>query len=280
MRLKLIITLCALLPAWVAAPAAAQAPTAATLREEIRVLLDRTAGQWAGMMTPAGDFSNPFPADLARGHGSFVPPMLAYALHRAGQRNGNPALVAAAERAWPRAVDPIRASAFDMVGASYAYRLLALSDCPPGATRGLHEPLRDPAQRLPLPERAHLLLQPASWSTRSRCSGSPPPACAPPTRRRGLADPVAARAAAAYVINKWAVQRRRPRRARAHRRRADARQPALGPRAGHDRLPRPLDLHARRGDREARPGCVAGGTAAAAASCSTRWPRSSRPTAT
>ena len=70
------------------------------------------------MMTPAGDFPNPFPADLARGHGSFVPPMLAYALDRAGQRSGTPALVAAAERAWPRAVDPVRASAFDMVGAA------------------------------------------------------------------------------------------------------------------------------------------------------------------
>ena len=108
--------------------ARAEAPTAATLSEEIRTLVDRTASQWAGMMTPAGDFQNPFPADLARGHGSFVPPMLAFALHRAGQRTGNPALVAAAERAWPRAVDPVRASAFDMVGAAYAYRRLALSD--------------------------------------------------------------------------------------------------------------------------------------------------------
>jgi hypothetical protein len=108
--------------------AAAQRPTAATLRGEIRALLDRTARQWAGMVTPAGVFQNPFAADLARGHGSFVPPMLAYAVHRAGERRGDAKLVAAAERAWPQAVDPVRASAFDMIGAAYAYRTLALSE--------------------------------------------------------------------------------------------------------------------------------------------------------
>jgi hypothetical protein len=127
-RLKLTIILCALLPACLPSPSHAQTSTASAVHEEVRSLLDRTAAQWAGMMTAAGDFQNPFPADLARGHGSFVPPMLAYAVHAAGQRNGDPTLVAAAERAWPRSVDPIRASAFDMVGAAYAYRRLALSD--------------------------------------------------------------------------------------------------------------------------------------------------------
>src|ERR687897_990797 len=34
---------------------------------------------------------------------------------------------APAARAWPRTVDPARASAFDMLGATYAYRLLPLS---------------------------------------------------------------------------------------------------------------------------------------------------------
>ena len=48
MRLKLIITLCALLPACIAAPAAAQAPTAATLREEIRVLSTARPGSGPG----------------------------------------------------------------------------------------------------------------------------------------------------------------------------------------------------------------------------------------
>ena len=127
MRLKLTIILCALLASLVPA-SAARAATVATLREEVRTLLDSTAYQWARMKTPAGDFRNPFPADLARGHGSFVPPMLVYALERAGERRGDPALVAAAEAAWPRSVDPVRASAFDMVGAAYAYRKLALTD--------------------------------------------------------------------------------------------------------------------------------------------------------
>ncbi len=205
MRLKLIVTLCALLPACVAAPAAAEAPTAATLREEIRVLVDRTAGQWAGMMTPAGDFANPFPADLARGHGSFVPPMLAYALHRAGQRNGDPALVAAAERAWPRAVDPSRASAFDMVGASYAYRLLTLSD----ARRAQ---LADYMSRYGIPLNGYRCLSVPTCYSNLRLvdalavigiTGAGVRAADPAAR---LADPVAARAAAAYVINTWAGQ--------------------------------------------------------------------------
>jgi len=126
-RPRLTIILCALL-AWLAPAAAARAATVATLREEVRSLLDGTAYQWASMKTSAGDFANPFPADLARGHGPFVPPMLVYALERAGQRRDDPALVAAAEAAWPRIVDPVRASAFDMVGAAYAYRKLALSE--------------------------------------------------------------------------------------------------------------------------------------------------------
>jgi len=41
-------------------------------------------------------------------------------VHRAGH-------LAAAERAWPRSVDPIRASAFDMVGAAYALHDLRLT---------------------------------------------------------------------------------------------------------------------------------------------------------
>lgn len=126
MRPKLTLILCALLLAATAAPAAAR-PTAAGVAADVRALIDRSAAQWAGLTTPEGDFLNPFPADLARGHGSFAPPMLSYALERAGQRSGARAPVAAAERAWPRSVDPVRASAFDMVGAAYAYRQLTLS---------------------------------------------------------------------------------------------------------------------------------------------------------
>src|SRR5918997_3265110 len=74
-----------------AAPAAgpAQPPTAGSLQTEVATLLDATAGQWASMVTPNGVFQNPFAADIAAGHHSFVPPMLAYALHRAGQRTGD-----------------------------------------------------------------------------------------------------------------------------------------------------------------------------------------------
>ena len=57
MRAKLTLILCVLLlSAACAAPAAAQVATAATLAAEIRSLVDRTAAQWAGMMTPAGEF--------------------------------------------------------------------------------------------------------------------------------------------------------------------------------------------------------------------------------
>jgi hypothetical protein len=126
-----IRALAAALLALAAGPAAvadAQVPTAATLQAEVTALLDTTATQWAGMVTANDVFQNPFPADVAAGHSSFVPPMLAYAVHRAGQRLGDARLVAAAERVWPHAVDPARASSFDMLGAAYAYRTLALSD--------------------------------------------------------------------------------------------------------------------------------------------------------
>jgi hypothetical protein len=102
--------------------------TSSTLHEEITEVLTSTTNQWADMLTPSGVFRNPFAADAARGHHSFVPPMLAYAVHRAGQRFGASDLIAAAERAWPHAVDARRASSFDMIGAAYAFRELALSD--------------------------------------------------------------------------------------------------------------------------------------------------------
>jgi hypothetical protein len=200
-RAKPILILCALLLAAWTAPAAAQVGTAATLHEEIRALLDRTASQWAGMTTAAGDFVNPFPADLARGHGSFVPPMLAYAVDSAGQRNGSGTLVRAAERAWPRIVDPVRASAFDMVGAAYAYRKLSLSS-------GRRAQLRSYMSRYGIPLNGYRCLSvPGCYGnlklvdalavlaiTRNGVIASDPAA--------RLANPVAARAAARRVINK------------------------------------------------------------------------------
>jgi len=131
----LTIILCALLTAALA-PAAADAATAAGLARDVRGVLDTTATQWAAMTSPQGVYLNPFPADLAVGHGSFSPPMLSYAVEAAGRRLGDPALVAAAERAWPMSVDPVRASAFDMIGAAYAYRRLGLGDARRAELRG------------------------------------------------------------------------------------------------------------------------------------------------
>src|SRR5918994_6832134 len=112
------------------APALAAAPatTANQLRKEITRVADRAAEQWAGMMTPSGVFRNPWPLDAALGHGSFVPPGLAYGVHASGLRRDDPQRIAAAERAWPNAVAPERASAFDMLAAAYTLRHLKLSD--------------------------------------------------------------------------------------------------------------------------------------------------------
>jgi hypothetical protein len=177
------------------APKAAAAPTAATLRGEIRALRDTTAAQWAGMMTPSGDFQNPFAADLARGHGSFVPGLLVYSLHRAGR-------VAAAERAWPRTVDPVRASAFDMLGAAYGYRLLPLSD----ARRAQ---LYSYMSRYGIPVNGYrCLVKPTCYGNLRlvdalavlAITGDGVRSSDPAAR---LADPVAARTSAAYVVNEW-----------------------------------------------------------------------------
>ena len=115
----LIPLLVAALLGGVAARAAA-ADTAGDVRSEIGALTAQVAGQWAGLVTPSGVFRNPFQADAARGHGSFVPPALDYGIHAAGLRTDDARLIGAAERTWPNAVDASRASAFDMLGAAYA----------------------------------------------------------------------------------------------------------------------------------------------------------------
>jgi hypothetical protein len=110
-----------------AAPAASAQGTAGELRAQVDALVDTTATQWSALQRVDDVFQNPYPWDVAAGHPSYAPPLLTYALHQSGVRTGNPALVAAAERAWPRSVDPQRASAFDMLGAAYAYAELPLS---------------------------------------------------------------------------------------------------------------------------------------------------------
>jgi hypothetical protein len=184
-----------------AAPAPAQPPTAATLRAEVETLIDRTATQWAGMLTATDVFQNPFPADLARGHGSFAPPGLMYGLGKAALRTGNATLGDAAERAWPHAVDPVRASAFDMIAAAYAYRQLPLSD-----TRRAQ--LASYLSRYGIPPNGFVCIsRPACYNNLKLVDAvailaitgagirSPDPGAR-------LADPAAARAAAARIVNR------------------------------------------------------------------------------
>ncbi len=137
--LRRITAACAAVPLIVAACASAAAaqtpppptpppaPTAASLTTEIQALLTTTAAQWTAMVDTRGVFKNPFAADIAIGHHSFVPPLLAYSLHRAGQRFGDTRMIGAAEVTWPHSVLPARASSFDMIGAAYALQTLHLT---------------------------------------------------------------------------------------------------------------------------------------------------------
>ena len=180
--------------------AAAQPVAAASLHAEVAALLDGTAAQWAGMVTPAGVFQNPFAADVAVGHHSFVPPMLAYALHREGQRTGDARLVAAAERTWSQSVAPARASSFDMLGAAYAYRALTLS---PGRRQQLAQ--YTASYGTPLVGR-RCLLRPRCWGNLKlvdalavlSITGAGIRSQDPLAR---LGDPVRARAAARRIVN-------------------------------------------------------------------------------
>jgi hypothetical protein len=181
--------------------AEAQPPTAASLHAEVATILDATTAQWAGMVTPTGVFQNPFAADVAAGHHSFVPPMLAYAVERAGQRTGDARLVAAAERAWPHAVDPAKASSFDMLGAAYAYRTLALSNA-----RRQQLASYTAAYGIPLVGR-RCLLRPRCWGNLKlvdalavlSITGAGVSSADPAAR---LANAAAARASAVHIVNK------------------------------------------------------------------------------
>jgi hypothetical protein len=188
-----------------AAPAAAQPPTAGQLQAEVTTLLDGTASQWAGMVNGSAVFQNPFPADVAAGHHSFVPPMLAYALHRAGQRNADQRLVAAAERTWPHVVIPVNASSFDQIGAAYAFQTLTLT---PARREHLYRYMAD--YEVPKTGR-RCILRPRCWGNLKLVDAlavlaitntgvvNPNPA----TR---LGNAVAARAAAAAIVNKRLAQ--------------------------------------------------------------------------
>ena len=105
----------------------AQRPTAATLHAQVAALLDSTAAQWAGMMTPDRRLPEPVPrrprarARLVRAADARLRAPPGGAAHRRpAPARRRRARVAALRR-------PVRASAFDMLGAAYAYRTLALS---------------------------------------------------------------------------------------------------------------------------------------------------------
>jgi hypothetical protein len=180
--------------------AAAQPPTAGSLQAEVTALLDATAGQWAGLVNGSAVFQNPFPADVAAGHHSFVPPMLAYALHRAGQRNGDQRLVAAAEQTWPHVVIPANASSFDQIGAAYAYQTLTLT---PARADHLRRYMAD--YGIPKTGR-RCLLRPRCWGNLKLVDALAVLAITNtgvrhPDPAARLGDPARARAAAAAIVN-------------------------------------------------------------------------------
>ena len=157
------------------------------------------------MVTGSGVFQNPFAADVLVGHHSFVPPMLAYAVHRSGQRTGNPQLVNAAERTWPHVVVPANASAFDMIGAAYAYQTLTLS---PARRAHLAAYMAD--YGVPGTGR-RCLLRPRCWGNLKLVDALAVLAItgagiSHPDPARRLGNPAAARAAAAAIVNTRLVQ--------------------------------------------------------------------------
>ncbi|HEX6023217.1 MAG TPA: hypothetical protein VFZ00_14570 [Solirubrobacter sp.] len=90
-------------------------PRPTTIGKDIEALARDALRSWAESQTPEGLFPNPVAAEVAAGHGGFSPPMLTYALQRAGW-------TVEAARAWPMSVSPARASPFDMIGAAHAAR--------------------------------------------------------------------------------------------------------------------------------------------------------------
>jgi hypothetical protein len=184
-----------------ALPAAARADTAKDLRKEVTRAADRAAEQWAGLLTHTNVFRNPWPADVAIGHGSFVPPGLALGVHAAGLRERDDDLVRAAERAWPNAVAPERASAFDMLAAAYAYRTLDLTPARKAQLGGYLGRYGIPVNGAACitDPRCYNNLKLVDAATVLAITGAGIRAADPAGR---LADPRAARAAAARIVDR------------------------------------------------------------------------------
>ena len=62
----------------------AHIPRPTTLGHEIEALAAEALRSWAEAQTAEGHFPNPVAAEVLAGHGGFSPPMLTYALRRAG----------------------------------------------------------------------------------------------------------------------------------------------------------------------------------------------------
>src|SRR5918998_315421 len=108
---------------------------------------------------------------------------------------------AAAERAWPRSVDPVRASAFDMIGAAYALRRIT------GLTPERRAQLAGYVSRYGIPVNGYrCLTRPRCWSNLKLVDALAVLAItgavfASPDPAARLHDAPAARGAAAAVVN-------------------------------------------------------------------------------
>ncbi len=172
----------------------------AEVASDIRAVSDEVLRSWRSQQTASGIFPNPQPAEIARGHGGFAPPMIMYAMQRAGERLDDSDLIAGAESAWPIKVSIAHASAFDVIGAAYAFRQLGLS---PLARAGLADYLRwyavPPNGRgcIIRPRCYHNLVLVDALAVLAS-TGTGLRSITPGTR---LADPKASRAYAATIIN-------------------------------------------------------------------------------
>ena len=126
--------------------------------------------------------------------------MLVYAIQRAGERAGDPALLGFADRVWPGIIDPARASAFDMIGAAYAYRTLTLSAARRAQLAGYLSRYGIPTngRRCLLRPRCYSNLKLVDAVAVLSITGA---GIASPDPAARLGNPVAARAATAAVVN-------------------------------------------------------------------------------
>ena len=240
-RLLLAIAVLAL-----ALPASARADTAKDLRKEVTRVADRAAAQWAGLLTPKNVFRNPWPADVAAGHSSFVPrgPRVRRPCRRPARARRR------AGRAPPSApgrtsVAPERASAFDMLAAAYAYRTLDLTPARKAQLGGYLGRYGIPLNGAVCITEPTLLQQPQAGRRRdrarhhrrrdprrrSRPGGSPTRAPRAPPRRGS--STAACADVADFALRAFEAGALPPRHG------------PLRPAVGPDRLPRAIGVHAR-----------------------------------